>query len=310
MANEGNICPDIRGRCSPRAPDALIADLAARQHGLVTRRQLVALGIGPKAIDRRIAARRLHPVHPGVFAVGHRLRTREATWMAAVLAAGPDAVLAFRSAAALWGIRQSSRLEVIAPRKLRRPAIEAHRILLPDDEITVEAGIPVTTPARTLLDLASVLTEQHLKAAFQEAQVRRHTSPTSLDALVARYPGRRGTQKVKRILHEHQSIGQRIPTSILERRFLAFLEAHDLPRPPLINRGSEDGELDATWHDQRLIFECDGFATHGTRQAFEADRAKDPALVTAGWRVIRLTWRQLIDEPAEIARQLATMLSH
>ena len=308
MAGEGNICRDIRGNSSPRPADALIADLAARQHGLVTRRQLVALGVGPDAVDRRIALRRLHPVHQGVFAVGHRLRTRESTWMAAVLAAGADAVLASRSAAALWRMRESSRLEVIAPRRLRRPGIDTHRITLPDDEVTIEAGIPVTTPARTLLDLGAVLTEQHLERAFQEAEVRRLTSPTSLDALLERYGGRRGTRSIRRVLADHHHNGRAIPTSILERRLLTLLELHGLPRPTINHRG-DHGELDATWSGHRLIVECDGFATHGTRKAFEADRARDRELVFAGWRVVRLTWRQLTHEPDTIARQLATLLN-
>jgi very-short-patch-repair endonuclease len=308
MAIEWNICRDIRGRCSPRSADPLISDLAAQQHGLVTRGQLIALGVGPDAIDRRIAMQRLHPVHAGVFAVGHRLRTRESTWMAAVLAAGPDAVLAYRSAAALWGMRRSSRLEVIAPRKLRRPGIEAHRIVLTDDEVTIEAGIPVTTPARTLLDLAAVVSPQHLKAAFQEAEVRRLTSPTSLDALLERHPRRRGIQAIQQILKDHHDTGRTIPTSVLERHLLALLDAHNLPRPT-INRLSDHGELDATWPDHKLIVECDGYATHGTREAFEHDRAKDRHLIVAGWRVIRLTWRQLTTEPDTIARQLATVLN-
>ena len=115
--------------------------------------------------------------------------------MAAALAAGPDAVLSHRSAAAVWGIRQSEGVftDVIVPRKLRRPGIRAHRIGLPDDEITTERGIRVTTPARTLFDLAAVIPAHHLEAAFNEAQYRRLTSPVSLDALVARYPERRGT---------------------------------------------------------------------------------------------------------------------
>jgi very-short-patch-repair endonuclease len=308
MAIEGNIRRDIRGKSSPRSGDALIAELAARQHGLVTRAQLVALGVGPDAIDRRIAMRRLHPVHRGVFAVGHRLRTRESTWLAAVLAAGADAVLGFRSAAALWGIRQTSKLEVIAPRKLRRPAIETHRIVLVADEVTIERGIPVTTPARTLLDLATVVTPGHLHAAFQEAEVCRLTSPTSLDALLARYPGRRGTTAIKQILEDHHRNGVTVPTSILERRFLSLLDAHDLPRPH-INRRSDRGELDATWPEHRLIVECDGFATHGTREAFERDRARDRALIAGGWRVIRVTWRQLTEDADTIAAQLKLLLA-
>ena len=308
MVIEGNIGRDIRGNGSPRSADPLIADLVAHQHGLVTRAQLVALGVGADAIDRRIAAQRLHPVHRGVYAVGHRVRTREATWMAAVLAVGPEAVLAFRSAGALWGMRQSARLEVIAPRRRRRPAIETHRIVLPDDEVTEVAGVPVTTPARTLLDLAGVVSPQHLQAAFEEAEVRRLTSPTSLDAVVARYPGRRGTRAIARVLARHRAIGQPIPTSVLERRLLALLDDHGLPRP-LINRLTREGELDATWPDHRLIVHCDGFATHGTRRAFEDDRAKDRELVVAGWRVIRLTWLQLEHDPETVARQLAVLLS-
>jgi very-short-patch-repair endonuclease len=199
-------------------------------------------------------------------------------------------------------------VEVISPRRIALPAIAAHRMLLPDDEVTIERGIPVTTPARTLLDLAGVLSPQHLKAAVEEAEVRRLASPTSLDALVARYPGRRGTATIRRVLDEHRKNGRTIPTSTLERRLPTLLDAHGLPRPH-INRISENGELDAIWPEQRLIVECDGFATHGTREAFERDRAKDRALQVAGRRVLRITWRQLRDDGDLIARQLAALLS-
>ena len=231
--------------------------------------------------------------------------------MAAVLAAGPGAALSYRSAAQLWGIRNGSRLraEVSVPRHRRSTArLEVHVVELQPDEVTQERGIPVTTPTRTLLDLAAVLSEQHLERAFQEAEVRRLASPTSLDALVARYPGRKGTPAIEQVLARHRARGQRIPTSLLERRFLALLKAHGLPRPT-INHTSPNGELDATWPEQRLIVECDGYATHGTRAAFERDRAKDRALVAAGWRVIRVTWRQLIDEQDEIAEQLTKLLT-
>jgi len=250
-------------------------------------------------------------MHRGVYAVGHRALRREAWWMAAVLAAGPGAALSYRSAAELWRMRSGSRarIEVSAPRHRRSSArLELHRGTIQPDELTVHDGIPATTPARTLLDLGSVLSEQHLKAAFEEAEVRRLTSPTSLDALVARYPGRRGVAPLRQLLARHRAIGRRIPTSLIERRLLALLDAGDLPRPT-INRLSDDGELDATWHDQRLIVECDGFATHGTRQAFEADRAKYRALQVAGWRVVRITWRQLTDDADTIAAQLKVLLA-
>jgi very-short-patch-repair endonuclease len=287
-----------------------IAALAARQHGVVSHAQLADLGVGDGAIKHRVALGRLQPLHRGVYAVGHRALRSEAWWLAAVLAAGPGAALSYRSAAELWGMRNGSRarIDVSVPRHRRSTArLEVHVVEMQDDEVTVEHGVPVTTPARTLLDLAAIVSPQHLKAAFDEAEVRRLTSPTSLDALVARYPGRRGTRAMTRVLARHRATGAAIPTSILERRLLTLLDAHRLPRPH-INRRSDHGELDATWHEQRLIVECDGFATHGTREAFERDRARDRELVVAGWRVVRITWRQLRDDGETVARQLAALL--
>ena len=308
MASEWRIGCDIRTKSSPRREEA-IAALAERQHGVVSRAQLLALGIGADAIKHRAAVGRLRPLRRGVYAVGHRALRSEASWMAAVLACGPDTVLAGRSAAELWRMRHGSRpvIEVISPRRIDLPGIAARRIALPDDEVTVERGVPVTTPARTLFDLAAVVSPDHLEAALHEAEVRRLTSPTSLHALVARYRGHRGVQAVNNVLARHRAIGAPIPTNILERRLLALLDAYHLPRPQ-INRISDSGELDATWPEHRLIVECDGFATHGTRKAFEADRARDRELVVAGWRVVRITWRQLADDPDAIAQQLAALL--
>ena len=144
MAIEWNIGAEIQPR-SPSRGDEAIAALAAGQHGVVSRAQLLGLGFGAGAIEHRVASGRLQPLHPGVYAVGHRALRRHATWMAAVLAGGTDTVLASRSGGALWRMRDSAVLEVISPRKLRRPGIEAHRIVLPDDEVTVHEGIPVTT---------------------------------------------------------------------------------------------------------------------------------------------------------------------
>src|SRR3954471_21998028 len=146
MADEGTVGAEIPTKGSPRRGEAA---LAARQHGVVSRAQLAALGLGAGAIKHRIGLGRLHPLYRGVYGVGHRSLRREAWWMAAVLAVGPDAVLSHRSAAALWGIRDSGRatVEITAPRRLKaRAGLEAHRIVLAADEVTIEAGIPVTTP--------------------------------------------------------------------------------------------------------------------------------------------------------------------
>jgi hypothetical protein len=242
--------------------------------------------------------------------------SRHGVWMAAVLAAGPRAVLSHHSAAVFWGIRETSRStpDVIAPRRLDRPRINARRVALPDDEITVHRGIPVTTPARTLFDLAAVLTRQQLEAAITEAEIKRLTSPTSLADLIARHPGRRGTANLRRILANHSEIGRTVTRSDLEVAFLAFLDAHGLPRP----RTNATIELpngrrpmvDAVWPDHRLVAELDSYGIHTTRRNFEEDRARDRALTARGWRVVRITWRQLHDgDGSALAAEISALLA-
>lgn len=159
----------------------MVAALATRQHGVVARRQVVELGLGRGAIAHRLERGRLHPLHRGVYAVGDRVLTRQGGWMAAVLIAD-GAVLSHRSAAALWGILGTDRrnAEITVPRHMRpRARIEIHEGPLPPDEVTTHNGIPVTTTARTLLDLAAVVSPQHLERAATEAEIRRLGSPTS-----------------------------------------------------------------------------------------------------------------------------------
>ena len=311
MASEAHVSLGIHAEREARGLDAAIAALAREQLGVVTRSQLAAMGAGAGAIEHRVRCGRLHPVHRGAFAVGHPLLGRNGVWSAAVLAAGPGAALSYRSAAAFWAIRRSDRMriEVSVPRHRRSTArLELHCVDMQPDEVTAEEGIRVTTPARTLFDLAAVVPPHQLEAAFNEAEYRRLTSAVSLGALLARYPGRRGTRAIKRVLENHHKNGATRTRSDLERALLSLVDAYGLPRPK-INRTTDHGELDARWAEQRLIVECDGFAAHGTRRAFERDRARDRALVVAGWRVIRLTWRQLTTEPDTIAEQLRSLLN-
>src|SRR3954470_14722257 len=161
MSHAAHVGAEIPTKRAPRVEGA-IAALAARQHGVVSRSQLLDLGVGVGAIKHRVAEGRLQVLHRGVYAVGHRALRREAWWMAAVLAGGPGAALSYRSAADLWRIRPSSRtrIDVSVPRHRRTtPRLELHKVELQPDEVITERGIRVTTPARTLLDLASVLTE-------------------------------------------------------------------------------------------------------------------------------------------------------
>jgi hypothetical protein len=293
--------------------DRAIAALAGRQHGVIARRQLLELGIGRDAIGYRVRHGRLHPIHRGVYAVGHPVLSREATWLAAVLAAGEGAVLSHRSAAALWGIRYTDTpwIDVSAPHQHRsRGNMAIHHVVLPSDEVTSRNRIPVTTPPRTLLDLAAVLTPTQLERAINEAEVRRLGDPLPLAALVARYPRRRGVPAVRRLLEAHQ-VGRHITRSELEIRFLAVLDAHGLVRPQtnaMVHLPGTSHEVDCLWPAQKVTVELDSYDIHTTRAAFERDRARDRALQAAGYAVLRLTWRQLHREADAIARQLAPLL--
>jgi predicted transcriptional regulator of viral defense system len=309
MSEPRDVVPNNSAEHRTLDPGVAMAALARRQHGVVARVQLADLGLGRHAIGQLLKRGRLHAVHRGVYAVGHRRVTRDGAWMAAVLAAGPGAVLSHRSAAALWGIRESNRakLELTVPRERRRPGLTLHRTQLPDDERTVHDGISVTTPARTLLDLAALLDEHSLARAAERAEALRLRSPTTLEELTTRYPKRKGIRNIKRLIEE----GRIVPTdtrSRIERRFLSLLDANELPRP-LVNEKLDPIRPDFRWTEQRLIVELDGFETHGTRQAFERDRARDRALTAQGWRVVRITKRQLDDEPRRLAAELNVLLN-
>ena len=305
MSDEYALDPVIGGELHIRPIDEVIAALAERQHGVVARRQLVARGVGARAIDHRLKCGRLHLVHRGVYAVGHRLLSQRGRWMAAVLASGSGAVLSHRSAAALWDIRPTSRpsVEVTTPRRLHaRPGLHPHRAVLPTDEVTVLDGIPTTTPARTLLDLAAVVPSQTLERALDEAEILRLPGPHTL---LDRYPRKRGAATLRTLL-----LTSRSPTPTrteLEARFLTFLDDWGFDRPE-VNTIIEGLEVDAAWRHAQLIVELDGYETHGTRAAFERDRKRDRQLAAAGWRVIRLTWRQLSGGKA-LAHELRTLLS-
>jgi predicted transcriptional regulator of viral defense system len=220
----------------------VLAELAARQHGVVTRAQLVALGFGAGTIAYRLKVGRLHLLHRGVYAVGHRPPSPLATAMAAVLACGPHAALSHGSAAALWKIvpRWPATTHVTAPGEHDRPGIQVHRS--PHADATTHYGIRVTTPARTLVDLADVLTPKQLTRALNEAQVQRLVTPAELTTLVTRYPGRRTSQLTP---------GQGATRSDLEDDFVRFLRRHKLPLPEL-NQTIAGHEVDAVYRQHRL----------------------------------------------------------
>jgi very-short-patch-repair endonuclease len=222
--------------------------------------------------------------------------------MAAVLACGPGAVVSHRSAASLWGIRKvwSSPVEVTAPNDRRHPGIRVRNSRRA--ATTSRHGIPTTTPAQTLLDLADVLDDQALARAVNDAYVLKLTTPQQLATLLTRSPGRRTTRLTP---HTNATGATRSP---LEDDFLAFTKRHRLPTPETGQRIA--GHLvDFVWREQRLVAELDGWEFHWTRGAFESDRDRDADLLIEGFRTIRITYARLEQNPTKEAKRLRELLA-
>jgi hypothetical protein len=314
MPDVGDIGAAIRLGSSPRRVFALldqrIAALAAQQHGVVSRWQLLELGLAPGAIQRRIALGRLHRVHEGVYAVGHRNLTVQGRWMAAVLACGPDALLSHRSAGGLWVIRQVTRplIDVTAPRTRRgRRGIDLHRARnLDAADRTTRNGIPVTTVARTLIDLAEVIPFAQLERAFERADRAEMLDVRELEAACDRARGRHGMKPITRLLGAWRPRPEM--KSELEHRFAELCDTRGLPMP-LFNEIVEGLEVACVWPDAKLIVELDGYEHHRGRASFERDRERDSILALAGYRVVRFTWRRLEAEPEHVATTVRDLLS-
>jgi very-short-patch-repair endonuclease len=281
--------------------DRAMAVLAARQHGMVTTRQLAAAGLGRRAVAHRVATGRLVRRFRGVYQVGPVIAPfgRE---MAAALACGATALLSHHSAAAIWAIRPPHvgdvHVTVAGHDQRSRPGLRVHRSH--SLNAAVHNGLPLTTPARTLIDLATCLPQRDLDRAVEEAQVLRLTTRNALQQLL---DGRPGSAALRRALHTEPALTR----SEAERRLLDLVRAARLPRPET-NVRVGGYEVDFLWRDHKLVVEVDGFAYHATRTAFERDRVRDAALQAAGFRVIRLTWRQIADEPHAVVARLASLL--
>jgi AbiEi antitoxin C-terminal domain len=272
--------------------------------------QLVALGLRRGSIEHWLRSGRLHRVHVSVYAVGHSVLGNRGRLMAAVLASGPDAVVSHRSAADLWGIRPTAgkRIDVTVPGRTRkgRPGIDLHlvRSLDPRD-VTTEDGIPVTTVARTLLDLAEVTPQRHVARAIEQADRLRVFDRWALEQTMARSPGRRGLKPLRSILTD--AVIEPRSRSELETAFLQFCHDRGIPRP-IVNTLVAGYEADMAWHDARVVIELDGFESHGTRKAFEDDRRKDAVRQIAGQRTIRVTDRWLTREPDDLEETVKALL--
>jgi hypothetical protein len=275
-----------------RKIDQAIAGMAGRQYGHVTRAQLLKLGQNPDAIDRRIRAGQLIPVHAGVYAVGHLRDDAVARAMAAVLACEPGAVLSHHSAAALWGFRKwaAGPMHVIAPGKHRRRGIKAHRCALTRREVRKHLGIRVTSPARTLLDIRRSLSERQLSRAINDAQVSKCLRARDLE----------GTPL-------HRFVGE-LSRSPLEDDFRPWRKRHNVPEPQY-NVRLGPYEADIYYVVERVIVELDGWEFHRTKESFENDRERDAYMLERGIVTVRITRERFEKTPAKEARRLIAILN-
>ncbi len=269
------------------APDRSVADTARRQYGAISIQQLHEAGLSDDAVLGRRRTGRLHQLHRGVYAVGHVAPSNERRWIAAVLALGEAALLSHRSAAALWGLLSPDDGPVhvsLAGRggRAQRQGIRVHRpVSLEAHEITRRHGIPVTSPARTLADLRRSISKRESRRAIRQAEFLGLAIDPALE------PDRTRSE--------------------LERRFLRLCRRHRLPMPAA-NLRVGPFTVDFCWVDQRLIVETDGYTSHRGRAAFEDDRGRDLKLRAMGYEVVRLSYRQVIDRPVEVADVLRALL--
>jgi very-short-patch-repair endonuclease len=293
-----------------RSAEAAIMAIAAEQHGVVTRVQLLRACVPPDLVDRRLRQGWLQRLHRGVYLVGPAVAPRAAT-MAAVLACGPSALASHRTAAILWqigyGAAEPPKVEVIDRTGSHRPpGLTIYRIrTVASDEATRVDGIPATTPTRTLLDIAAILPAPQLERAAADALAKRLTTPAQIRTLVQRHPARAGTCALRSLVE-----GDRLDRtrSEAEAKFLRLVRASQLPMPE-VNVFVDGIEVDFLWRKQGVVVEIDGFSSHAGRTAFERDRRRDATLAGAGLRVLRVSWRQLVAEPLAVVARLARALA-
>lgn len=304
LASFRSMCPVT----SQPPVDRRVARLAERQHGVVALAQLVALGLTSDAVHKRAAAGRLHRVHRNVYAVGHACLGVDGRRMAAVLACGSDAVLSYRSAADLLGLRPSSApiLDVSsrtrAGRNRRGIRVHSGATLTPGD-ITAVRCVPCTNVPRTLLDLAEVVNQRQIERAIDRAETLGIFDLVAVHELLGRSPGRCGAPRLLRAIAAEPVLTR----NELEELMFGICRRAGV-RLPRVNYAIGEYEADFAWPKERLIVETDGRTAHRTTRAFEHDRFRDRRLTVAGWRVIRFTWRQLVNDPDEAAATLRALL--
>jgi very-short-patch-repair endonuclease len=290
--------------------DQVVGGLADRQHGVVRREQLLAAGVGRGAIVRGLDAGRLRLVFRGVYAVGHVALRREGWWMAALLACGEGSALSHRTAAQAWGLLTGPTLPIhvttSAARGRKHARITTHRTLLAPFDALTRDHLRLTTPSRTIVDLAATLEGRALREAVERAQDLRRFDPHDIRDTLARTPRRPGTQRLKDLttLMAPDSDNAR---SHLERLFLKLTRRAKLPKPRT-NHEIAGRRRDFTWPDQRLVVETDGYRYHSSPAAKRRDNRRDRELTALGWRPVRFTYEEVAFEPSTVGEELAHLL--
>lgn len=303
-----------RPQSSTHARERALAALAARQHGRVSREQVLSVGFGPGAIKRRLAAGRLHTIHRGVYAVGHACTTREANWMAAVLACGHGAGLSHHDAGALRALRPAwgSRIHVTVPASRRREpdGVHVHRSTLRPEDMAIIDGIPVTSLARTLLDLAAILRPHQLARAIEAAERQRLLDFTPLHAVLTSNPRHAGARQLRAALATYTE--GTITHSDHEALLLHLCMEAGLPRPQTNSALTlKDGSTlrpDLLWPAHRLVVEVDGDDWHAHRSARRRDHARDADVQALGLMVVRVLADDLDHRPREVLDRLGGLL--
>jgi very-short-patch-repair endonuclease len=286
--------------------DREVARLATRAHGVVTRSELLRGGLTPEQIRQRTIRGTLIVVHRGVYRVGHRAPSVEAHYLAAVLACGERAVLSGPAAAYLWGLVKgpTPAPEVTAATERRVRGVKTRRARRAKRETTTWRGIPVTTPARTLVDLAAVVNAADLARACHEAGVRHRTTPKQVEAVLALRPNAPGAGRLRAVLRGEVHV----TLSKLESRFLDCLRAADLPLP-VTNRPAGGRRVDCRWSEQRLTVELDSYRYHHTRRAWEQDRRREREAFARGDEFRRYTYADVTEDPRLMLSELRALLA-
>ena len=301
----------MRGKSHPPTLEERIVRLAERQHGRVSRSQLLALGLGARAIEHRVGSGRLTQLRRRVYSVGLPAATQEGRWLTAVLACPAGSVASHLSAAAVWRLRDVDPkvIDVTVPARSgkRRDGIRVHRPRhLAAADITRHREVPVTTIPRTLIDLAEVVSTRSLERALDEAQYLRLLAQHEVEEALERHRGRAGTARLKAALREHTPGTTRTRTP-LEETFYVLVREAGLPQPE-VNAKLGSYTVDFLWRERRLAVETDGGASHDRATQRERDSRRDAWLTTAGYRTERFTWRQVSERPQEVLGVLDSLL--